>query len=301
MEVCRPSIASSDSAELTELRAHLAECEACRARFEAQQRQDAAIGRAVRDIPIPPGLKAAILSRLAPPAPATIPVRRRRWIPIALAGAAAAVLLAVGLMVLTARRGPAVVEIRNRAVLQWAEGGLADGLGQVLPADYRPDQIESWCWTELHVHATVPPSVALPGGWAIAVFRTDLRNHPVAGFQYRDRTQTPKVVIYALPMEMFRPPKRTREHFEDRFYSDGQPTHYSVAHWHYDSDQMSYLAVSRFSPEGLDRFLNPPGSNSLAWYSEADGRGHPRARGQATAARGWSVGRMIELVGFHKK
>src|SRR5262245_62372163 len=51
--------------EATELRDHLAVCPECDAAFRAEARIDAHIGRAMRDVPVPAGLKEQLLKRLA--------------------------------------------------------------------------------------------------------------------------------------------------------------------------------------------------------------------------------------------
>src|SRR5262245_49873352 len=61
--------------EREDLDAHLAGCPLCRALAEDEARLDAHLGRAVRDVPVPPGLRERLLAAVAPP-----PAKpRRRW------------------------------------------------------------------------------------------------------------------------------------------------------------------------------------------------------------------------------
>jgi hypothetical protein len=53
-----------DKGEGAELEAHLASCPDCAALAVAEHRLDAHVGRAVRDVPVPEGLGAALLTRL---------------------------------------------------------------------------------------------------------------------------------------------------------------------------------------------------------------------------------------------
>jgi hypothetical protein len=81
--------AALDRSEADSLQEHLHHCPECAALAAGEQRFDAAVGQAIRDVPEPGGLKARLLARL--------PRRRRirRWVFSGLA--AAVVLLAVGL------------------------------------------------------------------------------------------------------------------------------------------------------------------------------------------------------------
>jgi hypothetical protein len=80
--------AALDQSEAESLEEHLNQCPDCAALASGEQRFDAALGQAIRDVPEPPGLKARLLARL--------PRRRlRRWVTSGLA-AAAVVLFAIG-------------------------------------------------------------------------------------------------------------------------------------------------------------------------------------------------------------
>jgi hypothetical protein len=80
--------------EATELRDHLAVCPECDAAFRAEARVDAHIGRAMRDVPVPTGLKEQLLKRLAEE---RVEAWRKRLLQaVRGVAAAAAVLIAVG-------------------------------------------------------------------------------------------------------------------------------------------------------------------------------------------------------------
>lgn len=77
----------------TALDQHLASCPDCQRALANEQRFDAHVARAMKAVPVPPGLKARILDRLATERGAWY---RRRFYQVA--AAAAAVVIAVGLM-----------------------------------------------------------------------------------------------------------------------------------------------------------------------------------------------------------
>src|SRR5262245_5911450 len=82
-----------NGAEAAELHAHLEQCTTCNGLAMNGNRVDQSLGRAMRAVPVPAGMKERLLQRLAEERGA----RRRKWLlrsaPVALA--AAAVLLAL--------------------------------------------------------------------------------------------------------------------------------------------------------------------------------------------------------------
>src|SRR6267142_1662781 len=85
--------ADLDQSEADGLEEHLGQCPECAAAFAAEQRADAALAKAMNDVPVPAGLKERLLAKLA-----KLPRTRwswRRWI-VSTAAAAAIVLLAIG-------------------------------------------------------------------------------------------------------------------------------------------------------------------------------------------------------------
>ena len=91
----RPGSNDLDGPEAEELNSHLAHCSECNALAQAERRLDQHIGRAMRDVPIPEGLRTQILNRVA--------AERGEWYRLwaaraarAIAGVAALVLVCVG-------------------------------------------------------------------------------------------------------------------------------------------------------------------------------------------------------------
>jgi hypothetical protein len=76
--------AELDAAEAQVLEGHLNDCPGCQAGAEAERQLDAHLGQAVRDVPVPPGLRGALLTRLASERDAFY----RRWL-VRAAGVAA--------------------------------------------------------------------------------------------------------------------------------------------------------------------------------------------------------------------
>jgi len=83
-----------DGAEAAELHAHLEQCTACNAQAMNANRIDQSLGRAMRAVPVPAGMKERLLERLAEERGAL----RRRWLRGGglVAAAAAVLLLAMG-------------------------------------------------------------------------------------------------------------------------------------------------------------------------------------------------------------
>jgi len=77
--------ADLDQSEADGLEEHLGQCPECAAMFAAEQRTDAAIGKAMNNVPVPAGLKERLLAKL--------PRTRRSWRRWIVSTAAAAVLL----------------------------------------------------------------------------------------------------------------------------------------------------------------------------------------------------------------
>jgi hypothetical protein len=77
-----------DPAETGALQAHLQDCPECAPLADAERRLDEHLGRVVRDVPVPEGLRAAVLTRLAGERDAFY----RRWL-VRAAGVAALVLV----------------------------------------------------------------------------------------------------------------------------------------------------------------------------------------------------------------
>lgn len=64
LEFAQPGDAELDEAEAQALRDHLHECPECAVVAAAERRADEHLGRAVRDVPVPEGLRERLLSRL---------------------------------------------------------------------------------------------------------------------------------------------------------------------------------------------------------------------------------------------
>jgi hypothetical protein len=82
--------------EREELDAHLAGCPLCRALDHDQHRLDEHLGRAMRDVPVPAGLRQRLLAAVAPAPPAKRP---RRWVKRAGWGLGLATAASLGLLV----------------------------------------------------------------------------------------------------------------------------------------------------------------------------------------------------------
>jgi hypothetical protein len=130
-----------EAGEAERLHEHLAECPVCRSAAQIERQVDEHLGRAVRAVPVPDGLRQRLLTRLE--SERQVWYRRRVWVPAA-AAAAAVLLLAVWL-------------------------GL--GPGHPLPrpdVDYHalnqqlgspPERVQEWFAETYHVQTTVPPQL----------------------------------------------------------------------------------------------------------------------------------------------
>jgi hypothetical protein len=87
LEFARPGSSELDAVEAEALGQHLSECPDCSALAQFERRVDDHLGRAMRDVPVPSGLRERILGKLA----GERSLRNRRW--LLRASAAAAVLL----------------------------------------------------------------------------------------------------------------------------------------------------------------------------------------------------------------
>jgi hypothetical protein len=122
LQLGRPGARDLDGPEAAALDEHLAACPTCHHFSLDQDRLDRRLGAAMRDVPVPAGLKEQVLLRLA----ADQGARQRRWAGRAVLGAAAAaavVGLGVGLALLLAPNRPT---ISAEAVLQGANITRAD-------------------------------------------------------------------------------------------------------------------------------------------------------------------------------
>src|SRR5262245_53287720 len=88
LEFTRPGGGELDAVEAQALDQHLSECPECAALARAERRADEHLGRAIRDVPVPDGLRERILGKLAAERDAWY----RRWV-IRAGGIAAALLL----------------------------------------------------------------------------------------------------------------------------------------------------------------------------------------------------------------
>jgi hypothetical protein len=94
LDFARPLATELEEGDGEALANHLAECSACAAAQRAERQWDEPIGRAMRDVPVPPELRGRLLQRLAAQRDAWY--RRRVFWPL-VGAAAAACLLALGI------------------------------------------------------------------------------------------------------------------------------------------------------------------------------------------------------------
>jgi hypothetical protein len=87
-----PRAAELQGDEAEALAAHLADCPDCAALHQAERKIDERLGRAMRDVPLPPGLRERLVTNLAAERWAS----QRRKLVRAFAGIAAAIALALG-------------------------------------------------------------------------------------------------------------------------------------------------------------------------------------------------------------
>ncbi len=185
LEVCRPGGPELNDGELAEAVAHLEDCSACLAAFRAQERADERIGRALRQVPVPPGLRDRVRAELAA-ASKQLAARsgRRRWLP--LLGAAAATVAFMLWLWPTWSEPP----------VRLAAEGVAEPLAQMpLPAiEHVPDQVASererrqWCQQQLRRYG--PTGARLP---ALSVLvglaglgQVELAGRPVPVVRFED-------------------------------------------------------------------------------------------------------------------
>lgn len=92
LEFDRPAFNELDGADNADLRAHLAQCQECEIHAHTERRLDAHLGRAVRQVEVPGGLRDQILGRLRAGRVAVY----RRWAKHAFRAAAVAATLLLG-------------------------------------------------------------------------------------------------------------------------------------------------------------------------------------------------------------
>lgn len=136
----RPAASELDEPELDALHAHLADCPECGPAAQAERRADDRMGRAVRAVPLPDGLRQRLHTRLAQERRTG---RRRRLAWQAAAGAVAAALL------LAAWLGRGVVQPRRLNPEQAAADLVARSLNPT------PETVEHW-FRGQGVEITVP-------------------------------------------------------------------------------------------------------------------------------------------------
>jgi hypothetical protein len=148
LELTRPRGGELDPADAEALEQHLADCPDCGPAARDERRADEHLGRAMRDVPVPVGLRERILKKLGPdtgPAPIS---KRRPWLWRYL-GAAAALLVTVGLGVmgyLTWLAPPPAVSVQQ----------IHDRANQQFFAK-RPDAVEKDFQDRLGVTMVAPP------------------------------------------------------------------------------------------------------------------------------------------------
>jgi hypothetical protein len=96
LEFIHPGSAELDTAEAEALHQHLGECPDCAAQAREERRADEHLGRAMRDVPVPAGLRERVLKRLTVERDAWYRRWIRRWIVRGVAAAAVIAGLWVG-------------------------------------------------------------------------------------------------------------------------------------------------------------------------------------------------------------
>jgi hypothetical protein len=136
LEFARPPSAELDAVEAAALGEHLAGCPVCRSLAQAERRVDDVLGRAMRDVAVPGGLRERLTSRL----------RRRRRAQYAWRvglSAAAAVLVAATVWLGLNRPAPRPVPELDFYALNWQVGKP-------------PGDVEDWYRTTHHLPVSVP-------------------------------------------------------------------------------------------------------------------------------------------------
>lgn len=141
-EFARPRANELPHPEAAELRHHLDACPECSALAAVERRTDHHLARAMRDVPVPVGLRNRLLERLKADSVPT----RSRWLlrTVATVGVAAALLLGVGLWAMLARSQPTRLDIAGLQGLlaakttnpnaDWVEAWFQDTHGVVMVA-----------------------------------------------------------------------------------------------------------------------------------------------------------------------
>lgn len=226
----RPLASELEEADADALAAHVADCPECRHHAADEREADDVLGRAVRDVTPPPGLRERLLGQLT--------VERRTWyrrhvfVPIA---AAATFLLAVGL---------SWVWLGGRRTTIDAEWLCAEAGSQVGAS---PDQVERW-FAEQGVKTRVPRefNYGLLASYHLETFEKHDRI-PCLVFA-RDRAMAK---VYVLSSQQF----DLKAAFEQRAASGGFAVEVRP---HPERTDIAYLIISTGGP--LEWFLTerPP-------------------------------------------
>ena len=191
LEAVRPDSEDLNDPELAAAAAHLREHPQCAATFQARQELDRTIGRGMRDVAIPPGLKQRLLDRLESPEPASqpsaspqtlLPARaRRRWVVWVPAGAVAAcVLAAVLFWLLNHGDGASLTTARLYQLAK--EASQADAALPEFEGTFQP-RLPDFGWRSGVIHFTSGPQTA-PSGAAqnlVAMYRFQVPRRDVQG------------------------------------------------------------------------------------------------------------------------
>jgi hypothetical protein len=135
--------AELDVSEAEALDRHLQDCPDCAALALAQRQEDDVIGRAMRDVPVPPGLHDRLLAHLDAERDAGYRRLTRRWIPV---GLAAAVLLAASWF------GVDYWQQQHRPKLK--ESAIAELTGPLINPTH--ETVQAWFWQTRRID-TAPP------------------------------------------------------------------------------------------------------------------------------------------------
>jgi hypothetical protein len=184
LDVLHPDRPEQADPELADAVAHVQECAACAEVVQARQAFDREVGRVLRDVPVPTGLRERLVLALTeaksePPQPTMEPPHRRRWWMTAIASTAAGLLLAVAGWMMFGRGEPPVLAL---------------------------DDVRTWSVDHLRVTADLDALPALgeelspvlaDGRWAAVVGQTVPRGADVDGDGVQD------AAVYALPNGAF--------------------------------------------------------------------------------------------------